>query len=122
MSYEKTVLSLNPDGQGLRGYESALRENGFEVISAYSPLQARFEIEMGKCGIFLTSYITPLVIYQDLASLFRRSCRDGIIAYLARQPNDDVSHTDILLVDDDEPQSLIDRLQLKQRTINHPAA
>ena len=34
---------------------TALRENGFEIISAATPLQARFEIEMGRCGIFLTS-------------------------------------------------------------------
>jgi hypothetical protein len=121
MAYERNVLSLNPDGQGLLAYESALRENGFEVVSVYSPLEARFEIEMGRCGIFLTSYITPFVIYEDLASLFRRSCRGGIIAYLTRQPDDDVSDTDILLTREDEPRSLIDRLQLKQRTINHPA-
>jgi len=59
MASENIVLSLNPDGQklhGQEGQESVLRENGFEIISAATPLQARFEIEMGRCGIFLTSY------------------------------------------------------------------
>jgi hypothetical protein len=77
MAYENTILSLNPDGHTLLSKEVALRENGFEIISVASPLQARFEIEMGRCGIFLTSYITPVAIYHDLASLFRPSCPDG---------------------------------------------
>jgi hypothetical protein len=37
---ENIVLSLNPDGQQLHGQESVLRENGFEIISAATPLQA----------------------------------------------------------------------------------
>jgi hypothetical protein len=115
MAYDKTVLSLNPDGRGLLGYESALRETGFEVISVNSPLDARFEIEMGRCGIFLTSYITPGVIFQDLASLFRRSCQGGLIAYVARQPGDAVADTDILLLDREDPRSLIERLSSKQK-------
>jgi hypothetical protein len=117
MAYEKTVLSLNPDGRGLLGYESALRETGFEVISVNSPLDAHFEIEMGRCGVFLTNYITPGVIFQDLASLFRRSCRGGLIAYVARQPDDAVPNTDILLLDREEPHSLIERLRLNQKKI-----
>jgi hypothetical protein len=60
---------LNPDGQQLHGQESVLRENGFEIISAATPLQARFEIEMGTCEIFLTNYVTPFAIYRDLANL-----------------------------------------------------
>jgi hypothetical protein len=115
MAYEKTVLSLNPDGRGLLGYESALRETGFEVISVNSPLDARFEIEMGRCGVFLTSYITPGVIFQDLASLFRRSCRGGLIAYVVRRPDDAVPDIDILLSDREEPHSLIERLRKMRR-------
>jgi hypothetical protein len=42
MARENIVLSLNPDGQKLHGQESVLRENGFEIISAATPLQ-------GKC-------------------------------------------------------------------------
>jgi hypothetical protein len=52
MAYENNVLSLNPNRQALLGLESAVRENGFEVISAYSPIEARFEIEMGDAGFF----------------------------------------------------------------------
>jgi hypothetical protein len=73
MARENIVLSLNPDGQKLHGEESVLRENGFGIISAATPLRARFEIEVVTCGIFLTSYITPSAMYRDLANLFRRS-------------------------------------------------
>ena len=52
-----------------KGQESVLRDNGFEIISAATPLQARFEIEMGRCGILLTSYITPFAICRDCESL-----------------------------------------------------
>jgi hypothetical protein len=114
MSHENAVLSLNPDRQSLLHHESALRENGFAVISVYSPLQARFEIEMGRCGVFLTSCITPLVIYQDLATLFKRSCPSGLVAYVARRPEDGTPVADILLYDQDEPYNLVERLRSMQ--------
>lgn len=117
MAYENVVLSLNPDGPGLLSYESELREKGFEVISVHSPVEARFEIEMGRCGVFLTSYITPDVIFHDLASLFRRSCHDGLIAYVARPSDDRVPENDILLSDRDEPRNLIEKLRLKRANV-----
>jgi hypothetical protein len=95
----------------LAAYESALRESGFEVISVQSPLEARFEIEMGRCGILLTNYITPFSIYQNLADLFRRYCRDGIIAYLNRDSGEDVLDTEIVLTEQDQPDSLVEKLQ-----------
>jgi hypothetical protein len=113
MPRETTVLSLNPDRQSLLDHESALRESGFAVTSVYSPLQARFEIEMGRCGVFLTSYITPLVIYEDLASLFKRSCTSGLVAYVARR-QEAIPGADILLSDQDEPRSIVERLRSKQ--------
>jgi hypothetical protein len=59
MAHENTVLSLNPDRRALLSHESALQKYGFEIVSVSSPLQARFEIEMGRCGVFIASYITP---------------------------------------------------------------
>ena len=114
MAYENTVLSLNPDRQSLLNHESALRENGYVVISVYSPLQARFEIEMGRCGIFLTSYITPFVIYQDLANLFRRSCPGGSVVYLAAHPADAAAGADLLLSEQDDPHSIVEKLRAIQ--------
>src|ERR1700686_1573575 len=115
MARENIVLSLNPDGQKLHGQESVLRENGFEIISAATPLQARFEIEMGRCGIFLTSYLTPFAIYRDLANLFRRSCPNGIIIFYVERPEDNIAYADILLSGGDEPRSIIERIRSKQQ-------
>lgn len=113
MDYENTVLSLNPDGQTLCSQESALREIGFEVISVSTPIQARFEIEMGRCGIFLSSYITPLPIYRSLADLFRRSCPDGSVIFITHQPVDSGPEADVLL-SQDEPQAIVRWIISKQ--------
>jgi len=47
-----TVLSLSSDQAILTSREIALRSGGLKVVSVMSPIQARFEIEMGMCGIF----------------------------------------------------------------------
>jgi hypothetical protein len=114
MAYENTVLSLNPDGQTLGSQESALRESGFEVISVPTPLQARFEIEMGRCGVFLSSYITPLPIYRSLADLFRRNCPRGTVIFLAHLPDDSAPEADVLLFNNDEPQAIVRWIMSKQ--------
>jgi hypothetical protein len=114
MAYENSILSLNPDGHALRSQEAALRENGFEVISVFTPLQARFEIEMGRCGVFLSSYITPLPIYRSLADLFRRSCPDGSVIFITQRPDDSVPEADLLLLDRDEPRAVVRWIISKQ--------
>lgn len=110
MAYENTVLSLNPDGETLRSQESALRENGFEVISVSTPLQARFEIEMGRCGVFLTSHITAPTICRDLVSLFRVSCPDGIVVFLTSPSFEQTLEADIVFSAQDDPQAIVKRL------------
>jgi hypothetical protein len=115
MAHESTVLSLNPDGRALLSHESALQKSGFEIVSVSSPLQARFEIEMGRCGVFIASYITPLLIFLDLAGLFKRSCPGGLVAYVARHPDESIPNTDILLSDRDDPDSIVEKLR-KQST------
>jgi hypothetical protein len=114
MAYENTVLSLNPDGRTLLSQESTLRESGFEVISVSTPLQARFEIEMGRCGVFLSSYITPLAIYRDLVSLFRVSCPDGIVVFLTSPSFEQTLEADIVFSAQDDPQAIVKRLCLYQ--------
>jgi hypothetical protein len=110
MAYENAVLSLNPDGRTLLSQESTLRENGFEVISVSTPLQARFEIEMGRCGVFLTSHITPLPICRDLISLFRVSCPDGTVVFLTSPSFQQALEADIVFSAQDDPQSIVKRL------------
>jgi hypothetical protein len=110
MAYESTVLSLNPDGRTLLSQESALRENGFEIISVHTPLQARFEIEMGRCGVFLNSHITPLPICRDLISLFRVSCPDGTVVFLTSPSFEHALEADIVFSAQDDPQAIVKRL------------
>ena len=95
MVTESTILSLNPDRKVLLGYESALQAGGFQVIS------------------FLSSYLTPVVIYQDLADRFRRNCPNGLVAYVSCQPNEKVDDSDIQLSLRDEPNSIVERLRTK---------
>jgi hypothetical protein len=115
MAHENTVLSLNPDRETLLRYETGLRESGFEVISVSAPLDARFEIEMGRCGIFLTSYLTSFPIFRDLTSLFRRSCPGSLIVFIAERPDDNIPDADILVSNRDEPRSVVERVRLKQQ-------
>ena len=67
-----------------------------------------------RCGMFLTSYITPVAIYRDLASLFRQSCPAGLVVYVAQHPEDDIPDADILLSVQDEPRAVIQKNHLKQ--------
>jgi hypothetical protein len=111
MAFESTVLSLNPDRQALLRTETALRENGFEVISVDAPLYARFEIEMGRCGIFMTCYMTPAGIYRDLAGLFRRQCPHSTIIFLAQTAGDASPDADIVISERDDPCSVVERVR-----------
>src|ERR1700722_16947633 len=108
MAYENTVLSLNPDRQKLLTHEAALREGGFQIISVSAPVEARFEIEMGRSGVLLA-------IYLALASIFRRSCPGGLGVYVAQRPDDNIREVDILLSDEDEPRSIVKRIRAMQR-------
>ena len=78
------ILLLSFDFERLHRREVALRSNGWEVKSVYSPGQARFEIEMGTCGIFVTCRQVPDIVNQDLMNLFRRFCgKHGLIILVA---------------------------------------
>jgi len=112
MAYENTVLSLNSDRHSLVRQEADLQKDGFTVISVSSAIQARFEIEMGRCGTFLISYITPLAIYSDLASLFRRSCPDGLIVFIAEHDRSSVPDADILLWTEEAQETVGQRIRL----------
>src|ERR1700689_902554 len=114
MAYENTVLSLNPDGEMLAAPESSLRESGFEVISVDTPLDARFEIAMGRCGVFLASSITSFAICRDLTGLFRQSCPDGLVAFVTQSGDYDVIEADILLSQQDDPGLIVEKIRSEQ--------
>ncbi len=106
MPIEDTVLSLNPDTQTLVGLEGALRGIGFQVISVSTPIQARFEIEMGRCGVFLVSYVMSSVICRDLIGLFRSSCPAGLVVFRVENEDDTLLDADLVVGSRDKPQSV----------------
>jgi len=61
---------------------TTLRSGGWKVISVLSPIQARFEIEMGRCGVFLVCYRLSIEQAEELTTLFRRNCPEGNIIFL----------------------------------------
>ena len=81
---KNTVLSLSPDRDSLQARESILRSNGLKVISVMSAIQARFEIEMGRCGVFLVCYRISPVEADELTRLFRKSCPEGRVVFVGK--------------------------------------
>jgi hypothetical protein len=45
-----TVLSVSPSKEKLIVRHTTLRDAGMKVTSVLSPTEARFEIQMGRCG------------------------------------------------------------------------
>ena len=87
---KKAVLSLTPDTDALVVRETALHNGGFKVVSVMSPVQARFEIEMGRCGTLLICYRLPEIDAKEIARLFRRNCPDGRIIFVTDPRRQDV--------------------------------
>jgi len=79
---ERTVLSFSTDHEKAVRRAEVLKQNGFDVRSVVSPVQAQFEIEMGQCGIFITCPVVSALITADLVGVFRRYCPDGIVVLI----------------------------------------
>jgi hypothetical protein len=80
----RSVLLLSLRSDKLKRREAALRKHGFDVKPVASPGEARFEIEMGRCGVFITCGLIPDIVNQDLMELFRKFCsRDAIVVWVA---------------------------------------
>jgi hypothetical protein len=60
-----------------------------KVISVMSPIEARFEIEMGRCGVFLICYRVSPIAADELTTLFRRHCPQGQIVFVTELPSDE---------------------------------
>jgi hypothetical protein len=53
-----------------------------KVISVLSPIQARFEIEMGRCGVFVVCYRVSKEQREELTRLFRSNCPEGRVIFV----------------------------------------
>lgn len=78
------VLSLSPNPEALAMREATLRGAGFKVVSVLSPIQARFEIEMGWCGIFVICYRVSKTQAEELTRLYRKNCPEGRVIFVTR--------------------------------------
>jgi len=104
------VLSFSNDPEHLRERESAIRKGGFGVVSVSSEIAARFEIEMGRCGVLLICYTIPPSVSRELTSLFRQSCPGGLIVVV---PNEQASSdADIVIPATDGPDAVVQALHM----------
>lgn len=87
---KKAVLSVSPSEDALIVRHTALQNAGMHVTSVLTLTEARFEIEMGRCGSLLMCHRLSARQAEDVARLFRRYCPEGRIVFVTDGPH---SHT-----------------------------
>jgi hypothetical protein len=108
---DSTVLSLGFDVPKLRLLEAAIRAGGFDVVSVTSGILARFEIEMGRCGVFLTCDHVPTAANRELIGLFRRNCSRGWVILVTTDDNADHLEADVWVRESNEPKGIVESLR-----------
>jgi hypothetical protein len=109
---ENKVLAFSPDKTAMRKREAALRNGGFEVFSANTESEARFEIEMGRCGIFLICFRTPPQQTKELTDLFRKYCRSGRVIFVMHDARDTfAADADLLVRESNGPDAIVQALR-----------
>lgn len=115
MHLDLTVLSLSFDINKLGQREAALRAGSFDVVSVTSGAQARFEIEMGRCGIFLTGDQVPAAENRELLSLFRQNCPRGSVIFVSTNDTASIGvdhmQADVWIRGADDPQGIVEYLR-----------
>jgi hypothetical protein len=114
---DSTVLSLGFDVPKMKLREAAIRAGGFDVVSVTSGILARFEIEMGRCGIFLTCDHVPTAENRELIGLFRRNCSRGWVIFVTTDDNAwlraDYMDADVWVREADEPEGIVESLRIR---------
>jgi hypothetical protein len=116
---QQTILSLSPSPDALRLREATLCRGGLNVFSVQNSSQARFEIEMGRCGVFLLCYRSSIQDADDLTSLFRKFCPEGWIIFIkdAAKKASIPREADIVVSESSGPELI---LNLLTRRMNAP--
>ena len=106
------VLSLSFDSEKLHRRAESLQRNGFKVVSVSSPSQARYEIEMGRCGIFMTCPLVSDIVSLDLLHLFKNYCPDGItVAVTSSRTHSTIApHVDIAVPESNDFEGIVEAL------------
>jgi hypothetical protein len=109
---ETTVLSFSNDPEELRAREAAIRNSGFGVTSVSSEVAARFEIEMGRCGVLLVCYTIPTSVGKELADLFRVNCPTGLIIVISTEQRPTLDDADLIIPASDGPDAIVRSLHM----------
>jgi hypothetical protein len=108
-----SVLSLSPSQEALRSREATLQNGGLKVTSVMSAVQARFEIEMGRCGVFLICYRLSSEQADELTKLFRKYCPEGRIIFVTKpaQKGEVPTETDFAIPESGGPEQILHLLK-----------
>ena len=79
---KNTVLSLSRSSEALKARETVLRNGGLNVISVSSPIEARYEITMGRCGVLLICYRLNEEDAQEITKLYKANCPQGLVIFV----------------------------------------
>ncbi len=76
-------------------------------------VQARFEIEMGRCGIFLICYRVSQMAARELTQLFRSFCPEGRIIFVTEGADDKKApvEADIVIPESKDPELIVQSLR-----------
>jgi hypothetical protein len=86
-------------------------------MSVETEIQARFEIEMGRCGVLLVCFRTHPETTRELTDLFRRNCQDGRIIFVKNQSDASVpQEADFVVPESAGPEAIIRALQAERAT------
>lgn len=104
-----TVISFSHDSRALLLRESVLRNEGYHVVSVASESEARFEIEMGRCGFLLLCGRAHPEITRGLTLLFKKNCLQGTIIFVRDRTSESVpQEVDYVVQESEGPQAIVE--------------
>lgn len=107
-----TVLSVSPSKEKLIVRHTALRDAGMKVVSVFTLTEARFEIEMGRCGNLVICHRLSSEQADDIAKLFRRYCPQGRIVFVTEGSQASAPReADAYVAESSGPQELVQALR-----------
>jgi len=108
-----TVLSVSPSKEKLIVRHATLRDAGMKVVSVFTLAEARFEIQMGRCGSLLMCHRLSTKQADDIAKLFRRYCPQGRIVFVTEGSNQASAapEADAYVPESSGPQELVQALR-----------
>jgi hypothetical protein len=111
------ILSVSPYQDFLDARRIALEASGFPVISVSNESAARFEIQMGRCGVLVLCHRLHQDVNHSLSQEFRKYCPDGIIVgIVGAEPDALPKQTDICVKYSENAETLVAAL------LKHPVA